>query len=136
MKLLRLAGLLALALSLTACATSATKPEALQMLNDSQIATLHLKAVTTTAAPGLVMTQNDFERINIKLKNALNAADPGIMVEPTSPEAATASTMNVNFTQYDSGSAFARAMLIGLGQNSCRRRCHHRRSGGHHDRQV
>lgn len=116
MKLLRVAGLFALALSLAACATSATKPEAVQMLSADQIASLHLKSVTTTAAPGLVMTQNDFERITLKLKNALSAADPGILVEPTSPEAATASTMNVNFTQYDSGSAFARAMLIGLGQ--------------------
>lgn len=116
MKLLHTAGALALALFLSACATSSTKPQAVQTMSPQQITTLHLKSVAVTAVPGIVMTQNDFDRIGLKLKNELNAAAPGIMVDPASAEAATAGSLKVNFTQYDSGSAFARAMLIGLGQ--------------------
>ena len=116
MKLLHIAGVLALALSLSACATSSTKPLAVQSLRADQVTTLKLKSVSATAAPGLVMTQADFDRIILKVKNELSAAAPGILVDPASADAATASEMKINFTQYDSGSAFARAMLIGLGQ--------------------
>lgn len=116
MNIARLAGVVALALTLGACATSSTAPKAIQSLSAEQVQTLKLKSISTTAAPGLVMTSADFERITLKLRNALNAAAPGILVEPSSPDAAAASEMKVNFTQYDSGSAFARAMLIGLGQ--------------------
>ena len=116
MKMLQVAGAAAFALFLSACATSSTKPAAVQTLTADQVATLKLKAVTTTAAPGLVMTQNDFERITMKVKNELSAAAPGILVDPASPDADKAGSLTLNFTQYDSGSAFARAMLIGLGQ--------------------
>jgi hypothetical protein len=116
MKLVHLAGAIALAFCVAGCATSSTKPVAVQTLSADQIATLHLKQVTATASPGVTMTQSDFDRIGMKIRNELSAATPGILVDPTSADAATAGTLKVNFTQYDSGSAFARAMLIGLGQ--------------------
>lgn len=116
MKIAHLAGVIALALTLGACASSSTAPNVVKPLSAEQMQTLKLKTVKATAAPGIVMTSADFERITMKLKNALNGSAPGILVDPSSPEAATASDMTVNFTQYDSGSAFARAMLIGLGQ--------------------
>lgn len=116
MNIARFAGIAVLALMLGACASSSTKPTVMQAMSADQVQTLKLKTVSATAAPGVVMTANDFERIVMKMKNELNAAAPGIMVDPASPEAATAADLKVNFTQYDAGSAFARAMLIGLGQ--------------------
>ncbi|GAA0566347.1 DUF4410 domain-containing protein [Rhizomicrobium electricum] len=116
MKITHFAGTVVLALLLGACATSSTKPTVLQAMSAEQVQTLKLKTITATAAPGVVMTASDFERIVMKVKNELSATTPGILIDPTSPEAAAASEMKLNFTQYDAGSAFARAMLIGLGQ--------------------
>ena len=116
MKSFHIAGLLALGLTVAGCATSTTEPVAVQTLTQDQRATLHLKDVTAQAAPGIVITQADFDRICLKVKAQLQGASPGIFVDATSPDAATASTIKLNFTQYDPGSAFARGMLIGLGQ--------------------
>jgi hypothetical protein len=116
MKSLRIAAAAALALLLAACATSSTKPVVVQTLNKEQVAALRLKDVTAVAAPGVSMSQADFDRICFKVKKELQVVSPGIIVDPASPEAAAADTMKITFTQYDSGSAFARAMLIGLGQ--------------------
>jgi hypothetical protein len=116
MKSIHIAGLLALGLTVAGCATSTTEPVAVQTLTQQQMATLHLKEVTAQAAPGVTMTQLDFDRICLKVKSQLEATSPGIFVDAANPNAATAATMKLNFTQYDSGSAFARAMLIGLGQ--------------------
>lgn len=116
MRLHQLAGVLALGMLLAGCATSATAPDVVQPLAPERTASLHIVGVTAKAAQGVVMTSLDLERICDKVKAQMNAASPGIMVSPSSPDAATAMTMNLDFTRYDSGNAFARAMMMGLGQ--------------------
>ncbi len=81
-----------------------------------QVATLHLTGVQAQATPSDMMTRGDLERMCLKIRVELQAASPGIMVDATGPNAATALTLKMNFTNYERGSAFARMMLIGFGQ--------------------
>ena len=58
------------------------------------------------------MTGADLDRIVAQVKADITARDPNIFVDKT----ASPNVMKIEFTEYDSGSAFARFMLMGLGQ--------------------
>ncbi len=100
---LALAGLL-----LAGCAESTTKPVVLQILPAAQQSGLLIAGVTGEAAPGVVMLPPDIDRITQSIRIEL-----GGLVAPADPRAVR---LRIIFTRYDSGSAAARALLIGLGQ--------------------
>ncbi len=77
---------------------------------------LHLISVTAQSTPSDMMTKGELERMCVKVQVELQSAAPGIMVDANSPDAAAALSLKMNFTNYELGSAFARMMLIGLGQ--------------------
>jgi hypothetical protein len=101
----------ALAFSLAGCAGSASDPVAVQALTAERQANLHITDVNAVAATGVVMTSYDLDRIAQKVKAQLTAGAPGVLTGN-----GPGLKMKVFITQYDKGNAFARAMLLGLGQ--------------------
>jgi hypothetical protein len=79
-----------------------------------QRAALHLADVSADAADGVAMSDGDFGIICQKVKTYIQAQAPGAFTDPAS--SGTALKMKIHFTRFDRGNAFARAMLIGLGQ--------------------
>jgi hypothetical protein len=114
MKLVQLAAIAALGATLTACAGSVSTPVPVQDMTSAQRASLHISDVSADAAQGIEMSDTDFEFICDKVKGYIQAQSPATMEAP--PAGASAVTMKIHFTQFDRGNAFARAMLIGLGQ--------------------
>jgi hypothetical protein len=100
----------ALALLLGGCAGSVSAPTAIQALSAEQRASLHIGDVSADAAQGVEMSDGDFDVICAKVKAYMQSA-PG-----ASAGNGAAVNMKIHFTRFDRGSAFARAMLIGLGQ--------------------
>src|SRR5580658_4229563 len=98
-----------LAMSLAGCAGSVSAPVPVQPLSMDQKASLHVSDVTADAAGGVDMSDADFGVICQKVKGYMQTEAPGVMAD-------SGHKMNVHFTRWDRGSAFARAMLIGLGQ--------------------
>ena len=105
-----------LALLLSACAHSAGsydalaphKPEA----NFSQYTNMHLEATNKTEVP---MTAIDRERILNKIARKLQVMN---RYREVSPNASGPGTLyaKIEFTEYESGNAFLRFLLAGLGQ--------------------
>jgi hypothetical protein len=98
-----------LALSLAGCAGSVSAPVPVQPLSMDQRASLHISDVTADAAGGVDMSDADFGVVCQKVKGYMQTEAPGVMAD-------SGYKMNVHFTRFDRGNAFARAMLIGLGQ--------------------
>jgi hypothetical protein len=104
-----------LALSLAGCAGSVSAPTPIQSLSAEQKASLHLADVSADAANGVEMGDTDFDTVCQKVKAYVQAETPAVMAAaPTG--GAGSYKMQIHFTKFDRGSAFARAMLIGLGQ--------------------
>jgi hypothetical protein len=110
MKSIQLAAVLALGLSLGACAGSVSAPVAVQALSAEQQSGMHISAVSADAAEGIAMSEGDFYVVCDKVKAYMQTEAPGVMAD------SGAYKMQIHFTRFDRGSAFARAMLIGLGQ--------------------
>ena len=62
---------------------------------------------------GVDVSDADLATINQKIKSDFQTEYPGVLVDASG---ATADKMNVHITRFDRGNAFARAMLIGMGQ--------------------
>ncbi|MBI3675381.1 MAG: DUF4410 domain-containing protein [Proteobacteria bacterium] len=101
---------LAAAVLLAGCAGSVSAPTALQPLSVEQRAALHLSNVTADAASDVSMSDADFSNICDKVKADIQTGSPGVWSQ--TPGA----TLKLHFTKFDRGNAFARFMLIGLGQ--------------------
>lgn len=99
-------------LALAGCAGDVSKPVALQALPAEQRSSLRISSVTADAASGVEMSEGDLDLICQKIKSYAQAAVPGVIADGQ----AGGLKMQVHFTKFDRGSAFARAMLIGLGQ--------------------
>lgn len=96
---------------LTGCATSAAPPTTVQPLATAQRTGLHISEITADAADGIEMSDGDFDVVCKKIRIIAAAEAPGIFVD-----GGHGLKMHIHFTRFDRGSAFARAMLIGLGQ--------------------
>ena len=59
------------------------------------------------------MSGGDFGLICQKVRGYIEQEAPGVIVDPSTGQALQ---MKIHFTRFDRGNAFARAMLIGLGQ--------------------
>ena len=99
-----------LGLALTGCAGSVSKPTAVQAMTADQRASLHVSGVSADAAQGVEMSDGDLDLICQKIKAYAMTEAPGVVTDGSGLK------MQVHFTKFDRGSAFARAMLIGLGQ--------------------
>ena len=98
-------------LMLTGCAGSVSAPTIIQPLPADQRASLHISNVSADAATGVEMSDGDLDLICQKIKAYAQTETPGVITDGTS-----GLKMQVHFTKFDRGSAFARAMLAGLGQ--------------------
>lgn len=97
---------------LSACAGSAPAPDVVQAMAPTVSEGLRLADITAEAKPGVAMTPADIDRIISQIKADIAAKNPDVLVDKT----ASPDVMKIEFTRYDSGSAFARFMLMGLGQ--------------------
>ena len=114
MKLVHIGCAAIVAVMLAGCAGSISAPEAVQPLSMEQRSSLKISDVSADAAAGVMMSDGEFGLICQKVKGYVDAARPGVMAK--SAAAAQALKLQIHFTRFDRGSAFARAMLIGLGQ--------------------
>lgn len=103
-----------LAVSLAGCAESISNPVAVQALSTEQRTALHLTDITADAASGVPMSEADLGLICQQVKAEVVAQMPGLLVDQATPGSAL--KMNIHFTRFSRGNAFARFMLIGLGQ--------------------
>lgn len=105
---------------LTGCAGSVAAPDTVAGLPPATKASLKIAAITDEAAPGVAMTGADLQRILDQVKADITAAHPGMILASDQPSAPSAgpniAKVKIVFTQYDDGNAFARFMLMGLGQ--------------------
>lgn len=105
-----------LLLVLSACAENASTPVPVSALPPEQKSSLKIAEITDEAAPGVAVANFDLERLLDRIKAEVAATHPEILAK-TAPESDPPGTkIKVVITQYDEGSRFARAMLIGLGQ--------------------
>ncbi len=111
MKTPRIALVIGLAVALAGCAGSVSKPEAVTALSPDQRAGLHLADISADAAGGVEMGDNDFDAVCQKVRAYIQTSSPAVI-----GDAPGAYKMKIHFTRFDRGSAFGRAMLIGLGQ--------------------
>jgi hypothetical protein len=103
------------AAGLAACAGSVAQPVSVQALSQDKVRAIHISEVTTETAPGVTMKKEELDRIRVGTRSHL-ASETQVVVDPKSPEAASALKMKLVFTQYDKGDPVARLILIGLGQ--------------------
>jgi Domain of unknown function (DUF4410) len=115
MKIGNLAAIAAVGVLLCGCAGSVTAPVVVHSLPPEQQRSLAIADVSGEAAPGVIMLQPDIDRITQTIKLELGNAKPSLLAAPGAPADSTIK-LKIVFTRYDSGSAFGRAMLIGLGQ--------------------
>jgi len=62
------------------------------------------------------MTKEDLDRISHRVEAELKAAYPDRIIDPGAPPPPGEVNVKMVFTEYDTGNAFARFMLAGLGQ--------------------
>lgn len=113
MKFAKFAVASALIVTLSGCAGSISKPTALMPITSEQAKTIQVAAVQADAAAGVPATRQDFEAISEKVKMYIEQGSPGVMTPAGTSDALT---MKIHITRFDRGSAFGRAILIGLGQ--------------------
>lgn len=110
MRIVRPACAAAAAALLAGCAGSVSAPVPVEPLAMEQGGAIHLSSVTADAAEGVPMSEADFGLISQEVKSYIEMGSPGVMDDKA------AMTMKIHFTKFDRGNAFARFMLIGLGQ--------------------
>lgn len=101
---------------LSACAGSVATPVPVAALAPEQKSSLKLAEITDEAAPGVVMASYDLDRILQLVKAEISKAHPDIWVAANAAPGAPPAKVKIIITRYDSGNAFARFMLAGLGQ--------------------
>jgi len=106
---------MAAGLALAGCAGSVATPTLVGApasgFDPSRVA---IGSVSAEARPGVAMTAEELTRITRRVEAELRTAYPDKVAGPGSQ--LPASNINMVFTEYDQGNAFARAMLAGLGQ--------------------
>lgn len=112
MNFVRILCVTALTALLAACAGSVSAPTAIAPLSPDQKATLHISVISADAGGGVAMSDADFGIICQKVRGYIAATSPNMLSEG----AASPLKLKIHFTRFDRGNAFARAMLIGLGQ--------------------
>jgi hypothetical protein len=110
---LRHAAAIVTCVALAGCASNISKPEAVQALSSDQLSAVHISDVSADAASGVEMGDTDFDAICRMVHADIQKNSPGVLADAST---AGAYKMQIHFTKFDRGSAFARAMLIGLGQ--------------------
>jgi hypothetical protein len=113
MNIVRIACAVSLTAVLAGCAGSVSAPEPIQALSQEQRGALKVSDISADAAGGVEMSDGDFGLICQKVRTYVDVDRPGVMTDAANPQALK---MHIHFTRFDRGSAFARAMLIGLGQ--------------------
>jgi hypothetical protein len=113
MKPIQIAVASACLVALAGCAGSISEPTVVQPLAPDQQAGMHISDISADAASGVEMSDGDFGLISQKVRGYIEQNSPGVMVDPATGQALH---MKIHFTRFDRGNAFARAMLIGLGQ--------------------
>ena len=98
---------------LAGCAGSVSRPTVLEPLPSQQQMALHVSGISADAANGIEMSDGDFGLICQKVRGYIEQQTPGVIVDPSTGQALQ---MKIHFTRFDRGNAFARAMLMGLGQ--------------------
>ncbi|HVO48436.1 MAG TPA: DUF4410 domain-containing protein [Steroidobacteraceae bacterium] len=99
--------------ALAGCASTAPKAHfSQQIVASAQVTSADDVQVNVTAGNGVTMLNEEKSRMAEKIKARIDARKTG------NPAAGAARTfeVDVDLTRYDKGNAFARAMLIGLGQ--------------------
>ena len=99
---------------LAACAGDVNLPTTVKRLDTVPASEVRLTAVSTEAAPGVVIVRSDLDRITELLRVEIGAKYPNALTAPGAGN--TPARLKVVLTRYDEGNAFARAMLAGLGQ--------------------
>lgn len=99
-------------LALTGCASSASAPLAVQPLALDASTPLHISDVSADAPPNMEVGEAELGLITQKVKAYIQADSPAVMASA----GASAYVMKIHMTRFDRGNAFARTMLIGLGQ--------------------
>jgi len=94
------------------CAGSVSAPVALQAMPAEQKAALRIADISTDADSSLKASEGEFGFIAQKVRAYIDAEKPGTIVAG----APGALHMKIHFTTFDRGDAFARGMLIGMGQ--------------------
>ena len=112
MNTIRILGALGVAAMLAGCAGSVSDPVAVQSMSSDMKASLKIADISADAEPGVPMSDGDFGLISQKVHAYIDAEKPGVIAEGS----AAGQHMKIHFTRFDRGSAFARAMLIGMGQ--------------------
>jgi len=107
---------LLLALFLSACAEDASTPVPVAALQPAQESSLKITDISAETAPGVVIASFDLERLVARVKAEVSASHPEILTASAASATPSDTKIKIVITQYDEGSRFARAMLIGLGQ--------------------
>jgi hypothetical protein len=109
--------LLAVIGMLAACATDSTAPDVvLQALTPEQKTTLRVSDVSAASQDGVVIPQFQIERLVGLVKAEISRQSAQSMVPASTDGTSQGAKIKIVLTEYDEGSAFARFMLIGLGQ--------------------
>ncbi|HUO94207.1 MAG TPA: DUF4410 domain-containing protein [Rhizomicrobium sp.] len=96
-------------LVLGGCAGSVSAPTAVQPLAVDSSAPLRISDISADAAPDVQVGDDELGLITQKVKAYVQAEAPTVMADH-------GYLMKIHVTRFDRGNAFARAMLIGLGQ--------------------
>lgn len=112
----RIGFFLGLGLLVSACATDPSAPASVQMLTAEQKSTIRISDVSAEAKPGVFVAQYELDRISQMVKAELQKEVPTAVADANAPAGTPPAKLKLVITQYDEGSAFARFMLIGLGQ--------------------
>ncbi|HEX4301398.1 MAG TPA: DUF4410 domain-containing protein [Rhizomicrobium sp.] len=107
----RLLAIAAVAVLLAGCAGSVSAPEPITALSPAQKSALRISDITADAAPDVQMSDGDFGLIAQNVRSYIGAKSPQVFADQNG-----ALKMRIHFTKFDRGNAFARSMLIGLGQ--------------------
>lgn len=100
------------------CASTVASSNALQPVEDGVVLTqFDNLEIKTMAKEGVAMHDYEVDRIINHLRTKLIEKDPNCFQEISKQcEKPSTLILTINFTRYDKGNAFARAMLAGLGQ--------------------
>jgi hypothetical protein len=113
MRTIRVLAAAAISAALAGCAGSVSAPTPVQSLSAEQKASLHLSDFSADAASGVEMGDTDFDNVCQKVRAYVQQEAPSVLAAPAG---GPAYKMKIHFTRFDRGNAFARFMLIGLGQ--------------------
>jgi hypothetical protein len=111
---LRFVPVIALGIAVSGCAGSVSEPVAMTPLPVQDRGALHISDISADAASGVQISDAEMDMISQKVRGYIQTQTPNVLAAPQG--GAQPLKMVIHFTEFDRGSAFARAMLAGLGQ--------------------